>query len=70
MVFVENESLFRLSLFLGVLLSMAVWEMVSPMRELNATKLLRWLRADVGVQRYVIIPLAALVELVVITIWN
>ena len=42
MVFVENESLFRLSLFLGVLLIMAVWEMVSPMRELNATKLLRW----------------------------
>ena len=43
MVFVENESLFRLSLFLGVLLIMAVWEMVAPMRELNSTKLLRWL---------------------------
>ena len=36
----------------------------------SATKLLRWLRADVGVQRYEIIPLAALVELVVITISN
>ena len=36
----------------------------------SATKLLRSLREDVIAQRYVIIPLAGLVELVVITIWN
>ena len=36
----------------------------------SANKHLRCLRAKVGLPRYVIILLAALVELVVITIWN
>lgn len=39
---VENEIIFRFSLFLGVLLIMALWEFLVPMRALKVTRRLRW----------------------------
>ena len=38
----ENETTIRLSFFLGVLLIMAIWEIIAPRRALTVSKAVRW----------------------------
>jgi len=38
----QNEVVIRLAFFLGILVLMAVWEVVAPRRDLTVSKLLRW----------------------------
>jgi len=38
----EHEPIIRLACFLGVLVSMAMWEFVAPRRRLSINKVLRW----------------------------
>ena len=59
-----HESIVRLSIFLGVLVLMALWELLAPRRALSARKPLRWLSnlALVGLNTVVLrvlIPLGA-----------
>jgi len=42
MFLIEDEATFRLSLFLGVLILMALWELATPMRDLTVSRRLRW----------------------------
>jgi len=39
---IENEATIRLSFFLGVLVIMAIWEIIAPKRALTVSKVLRW----------------------------
>ena len=39
---VENETTIRISFFVGILIIMAVWEVVAPRRALTVSKALRW----------------------------
>ena len=39
----QHEPIVRLAIFLGVLVSMAAWELLAPRRKLSVSKRLRWL---------------------------
>ncbi|UVJ41974.1 hypothetical protein NVV94_14885 [Pseudomonas sp. LS1212] len=38
----ENEPLIRISLFLGILVTLAAWEVAAPRRRREIPRLLRW----------------------------
>lgn len=42
-IIVENENLIRLSCFFGILIIMAVWEILAPRKKLSVNKSKRWL---------------------------
>ena len=38
----NNELVIRLSFFIGVFAIMAIWELISPCRQLSVSKIVRW----------------------------
>lgn len=61
---IHNEAILRLGFFLGIFLSMALWEMLAPRRALAHRRLIRWISnlgitAFNSVLAYLVFPAAA-----------
>ena len=40
---INNEKIIRMSFFLGILIMMALWEIIAPRRSLTISKTIRWI---------------------------
>lgn len=64
MLLIHNEVVLRLGFFLGIFLSMALWEMLAPRRALAHRRLTRWI-SNLGITAfnsvlvYLVFPAAA-----------